>query len=268
MHLKTVIGRTAVIGRAVGIAVVLVGLLFGSPPYADTGTYTVGGGSRQFSGLITPPAGAPWGPNGYPGDTAALQAYTGTLDLAQATSLQKINTRLWTMNYTAAGTATDPEDWSNLSFDLNLARSVQFGRSGGPSADLTQAGKLEVTRDNDFLSVSHSPQGSTASPFTPGYQTDITPLDPPQVGGSSFPGFAGGNPSEQPAPLDLPQVGGSSFPRFSGGHPLGLTDPTPAVPDAGSTLILFGLALIGLYCMTRSPGYLSTKVLSFRSEIR
>lgn len=226
MHLKTVIGRTVVIGRAVGIAVVLVGLLLGVPPYADTGTHTVGGGADQFPGPITPSAGASWGPNGYPGDTAALQAYTGTLDLAQATSLQKINTRLWTMNYTSAGTATDPEVWSNLSFDLNLARSVQFGRSGGPSADLTQAGKLEVTRDNDFLSVSHSPQGSTASPFTPGYQTGITPLDPPQVGGSSFPGFAGGNP-------------------------LGPTDPTPAVPDAGSTLILFGLALIGLYCITR-----------------
>ena len=268
MHLKTVIGRTAVIGRAVGIAVVLAGLLFGSPPYADTGTYTVGGGSRQFPGPITPPAGALWGPNGYPGDTAPLQAYTGTLDLAQATSLQKINTRLWTMNYTSAGTATDPEVWSNLSFDLNLARSVQFGRSGGPSADLTQAGKLEVTRDNDFLSVSHSPQGSTVSPVIPGYQTGITPLDLPQAGGAAFPGFAGGNPSEQPTPLGLPHMGGPSFPRFPGGNPREPTDPVPAVPDAGSTLILFGLALIGLYCMTRSPGYLSTKVLSFRSEIR
>ena len=256
MHLKAVIGSTVVIGRAVGIAIVLVGLLLGVPPYAGATTHTVGGGSDQFPGSIIPSAGALWGPNGYPGDTAALQAYTGTaytgtLDLAQATSVQKINTLLWTINYTAAGTATDPEVWSNLSFDLNLARSEQFGRSGGPSADLTQAGKLEVTWDNDFLSVSHSPQGSTVSPFIPGYQTDITPLDPPQAGGSSFPGFAGGNPSEQPAPLDLPQVGGSSFPRFSGGHPLGPTDPTPAVPDAGSTLILFGLALIGLYCMTR-----------------
>ena len=250
MHLKAVIGRTVVIGRAIGIAVVLVGLLLGVPPYANTGTHTVGGGSDQFPGSITPPAGAPGGPNGYSGDTAALQAYTGTLDLAQATSLQKINTRLWTINYTAAGTATDPEVWSNLSFDLNLARSVQFGRSGGPSADLTQAGKLEVTWDNDFLSVSRSPRGSTVSPFIPGYQTDITPLDPPHVGGSSSPGFAGGNPSEQPTPLDVPLAGASSFPGFDGGNPRKPTGLDPAVPDAGSALTLFGLALIGLYGMT------------------
>ena len=238
MHLKMIIGRTVVIGRAVGIAVVLVGLLLGSPPYADTGTYTAGGGSRQFLEPITPPAGAPapLGPNVYPGDTAALQTYTGTLGLAQATS---------------AGTATDPEVWSNLSFDLNLARSIQFGRSGGPSADLTQAGKLGVTWDNDFLSVSRSPRGSTVSPFIPGYQTDITPLDPPHVGGSSSPGFAGGNPSEQPTPLDLPQAGGSSFPGFDGGNPWKPTHRDLAVPDGGSTLTLFGLALIGLYGMTR-----------------
>ena len=235
MHLKAVIGRTVVIGRAIGIAVVLVGLLLGVPPYANTGTHTVGGGSDQFPGSITPPAGAPLGPNVYPSDTAAMQTYTGTLGLAQATS---------------AGTATDPEVWSNLSFDLNLARSVQFGRSGGPSADLTQAGKLEVTWDNDFLSVSHSPQGSTVSPVIPGYQTDITPLDIPNVGGSSSPGFAGGNPSEQSTPLDVPLAGASSFPGFDGGNPRKPTGLDPAVPDAGSALTLFGLALIGLYGMT------------------
>jgi hypothetical protein len=51
-----------------------------------TVTYTVDGvAPQQFAGLVTPPADAPWGPNGYPGDTVELQAYTGSLDLTPGT---------------------------------------------------------------------------------------------------------------------------------------------------------------------------------------
>lgn len=220
--MKTVIGKT------VGIAIALVGLLLGSPAYADSISYTVGGWSGQFPGSVTPPAGATWGPTGYPGDTVALEGYTGTLDLTPGTYVQKINTLLWTINYTYAGTETDPDAWSDLSFDLTLARSIQFGGLGGPSAQLTQPGLLNVTWDNDFLSVS---PGSMVSLLIPGYQIDITPLGL-EVGGSNF---EGSNPWVQPNQDIMARFVVTSVP----------------VPDAGSTLTLLGLALIGLCGMTR-----------------
>jgi len=217
--MKTVIGKT------VGIAIALVGLLLGSPAHADSISYTVGGWSGQFPGSVTPPANAPWGPNGYPGDTVALEGYTGTLDLTPGIYVQKINTLLWTINYTYGGTATDPDAWSNLSFAFDLACDITIG--GAPTT-LTQGGSLNATWDNDFLSVS---PGSMISLLIPGYQIDITPLGL-EVGGANF---EGSNPWVQPNQDIMARFVVTSVP----------------VPDAGSTLTLLGLALIGLYGMTR-----------------
>ena len=58
---------------------------------AATVQYTVSGwGPTSFPSGITPAPDAAHGPNGYPGDTLALQSYTGTLDLTPGTYQQRI----------------------------------------------------------------------------------------------------------------------------------------------------------------------------------
>jgi hypothetical protein len=52
-----------------------------SPAQAGTVSFTMGGWTASFPAPTTPPADAPWGTNGYPGDTVAFQAYTFDLDL-------------------------------------------------------------------------------------------------------------------------------------------------------------------------------------------
>lgn len=155
-------------------------------------SYTVGGwGPTQFPGPVTPPTNAPWGVNGYPGDTVEFQGYTGSLDLAPGTYIKPISSLLWTIDYTYAGTATNPTDWSDLTFLFNAVRSISF--EGGATGNLTQPGTLEVTWDNDFLSLG---KGLTVSLQVQGYQVDVTPLALNKVGGSNF---SGGNPWVQPA---------------------------------------------------------------------
>ncbi len=107
-------------------------------------SYTVDGwGPTQFPGPITPPENAPWGLNGYPGDTVELNAYTGTLDLTPGTYVQKINTLKWTIDYTYAGTATDSDVWSDLSFPVVARRSISIIiHNDSPSGTLNQSGLL------------------------------------------------------------------------------------------------------------------------------
>jgi len=214
--LKTVIGKT------VGIAIALVGLLLGSPAYADSISYTVGGWSGQFPGSVTPPAGATWGTDGYPGDTVELQTYTGTLTLASGTYYQKINTLLWTIDYTYGGTSVP---WGNMDFTFDALRNMSF--NGGPSGAIEQSGQLVSGWENDSLGFS---DGSTVSFVVSGYRIDITPLGLAQVDGANF---SGDNPWTQPNRDVLAKF------------------EVTAVPDAGSTLTLLGLALIGLCGMTR-----------------
>jgi hypothetical protein len=154
--------------------------------------YTVSGwGPTQFASTTTPPDNAPWGPNGYPGDTVELQTYTGTLDLTPGISTQKINTLAWKIDYTYGGTETNPDDWSELLFNFNAVRDISF--SGGTNNPLSQSGSLGVTWENDYLGLA---QGSTISVIVQGYRVDITPLALDVVGGSNF---SGSNPWIQPS---------------------------------------------------------------------
>ena len=167
---------------------------------ADSVTYTVSGwGPTQFPGPVTPPEGSPWGPDGYPGDTVELQTYTGSLTipdllLGQSTTFtQKINTVLWTIDYTYAGTETQwdyPDHWSDLSFDINAPRGITIGTASG---SLSQTGLLESTWFNDYLSFS---AGSKTSFLVGTYRVDVTPLGLARVGGSNF---SGDNPWIQPS---------------------------------------------------------------------
>jgi hypothetical protein len=154
------------------------------PARAVTVPYTVdGSGPMHFPGPVTPPANAPWGPNGYPGDTVELLPYSGGLDLTPGTHIQKINTLAWTVDYTYAGTATDPNAWSELTFNVNAPRTISFGASADV---LNQTGLLDCNWDTDYLSFA---AGSTTALFVQGYRVRITPLliAPIDAGGSANP---------------------------------------------------------------------------------
>ncbi|MGD0551284.1 MAG: PEP-CTERM sorting domain-containing protein [Sedimentisphaerales bacterium] len=145
------------------------------PAGATTINYTVSGwGPTQYPGPVTPPEGSPHGPSGYPGDTVELVTYTGTLDLTPGTYDLKINTLLWSVDFTYAGTDTQwdyPDHWSDLSFNINAGR----GMSIGTAADfLSQNGLLGVTWFYDRLSFS---QGTVTSFVVDGYRVDVTPLE-------------------------------------------------------------------------------------------
>jgi hypothetical protein len=151
-----------------------------------------GWGPTQFPGPNTPPEGAPWGVDGYPGDTVELVTYTGTLDLTPGTYNLKINTLLWTIDYTWAD-GNNPNagesEWENLYFNFDAIRSISF--NGGPAGSLGQTGLLESTWYNDYLALN---EGATCSFTVQGYRIDVTPLGLSRTGGS----FSGGNPWIQP----------------------------------------------------------------------
>jgi hypothetical protein len=152
------------------VTAVVALLCMGVAAQAATINYTVGNWTMRYPGPVTPPAGAP-PRGGYPGDTLDLQTYTtGTLDLTPGTYVQKINTFAWTVDYTYAGTATDPSDWSELSFSVAAPRSISVGTASG---SLSQTGLLEVNWDTDYV---HFDEGSATTIFVEGYRVDITPL--------------------------------------------------------------------------------------------
>jgi hypothetical protein len=112
-----------------------------------------------------------------------VQTYTGSIDLVPGTITQKVNTLLWTVDYTYAGTATDPNAWSDLSFFPDVSRNMTIGSD---TYNLTQSGLLQVTWYTDFLSFD---AGSATSFDVDGYRIDVTLLAVPaaSAGGSSSP---------------------------------------------------------------------------------
>jgi hypothetical protein len=163
--------------------------------HATTVQYTVSAWTNQYPGPTTPPAGSPWGTDGYPGDTVALATYTGTLDLTLGTCEKKINMLNWTVDYTYAGTETDWNDWSEISFDINAPRSMTIGTAGG---SISQGGLLECNWSDDYLALS---DGSTTSFTVNGYHVDVTPLGVARTG-SGYGTWGGTNPWPQ-APRDV-----------------------------------------------------------------
>jgi hypothetical protein len=151
---------------------------------AATVNYTVSGwGPNQYPASTTPPEGAPWGVDGYPGDTLEMVTYTGTLDLTPGTYNLKINTLKWSIDYTYGGTETQwdyPDHWSDLSFNVNTARGMSIGTAAG---SISQTGTLDVTWFNDYLSFGN---GSTTSFTVQGYRVDVTPLGLSRVAGSNL----------------------------------------------------------------------------------
>jgi hypothetical protein len=211
--MKTMLTKTS------GLVLTLVGLAVALPAQATFVSYTVGGVSQQFPSSVTPPANAPWGVNGYPGDTVALQSYNGSFDLVVGTSFQKINTLLWTIDYTYGGTATDPDAWSDISFAFNAARNMTIGGVGPVS--VSQAGSLLCTWDNDFLGLSAGP---TVTFYVQGYRVDVTPLAVATMAGSDF---SGSNPWVQPTADVLAQFDVTLAPV-----------PEPTTVIAGALLLL------------------------------
>ena len=174
--------RTGIIGSFVVIA----GIVTALPAHAASITYTVDSVTTSFPATIVVPGDAYWmtnaGPtngliNGYPGDSVQLQSYTGQFDLTPGTSIQQVNSLLWTVNPTYGGTLTDANPsgtWQNSVFNVDASRVIHIG---GSSATISQAGSLNVTYDTDTLVFSSS--GPTASLLVDGYKIDITPLSIP-----------------------------------------------------------------------------------------
>jgi hypothetical protein len=155
------------------VVLTLVNVLAPATVLAATVSYTVDGwGPTQYPGPVTPPAGAPWGQNGYPGDTLELLTYTGTLDLTPGSYTQALNTLAWTIDYTYGGTATDWSEsaWSDLFFNVNAVRNISFGAVQG---SLTQTGTLESTWNYDSLTLN---AGHGIALLVQGQRVDITPL--------------------------------------------------------------------------------------------
>jgi len=199
----------------------VAGFAFALPAQAVLVSYTVDGvAAQQFTAPTPAPADAPWGANGYPGDTVALQSYTGTFDLTLGTSIQKINSLAWIVNYTYGGTATDPNAWSDVSFDFNALRTISIGEG---TATLGQAGSLTAAWDNDYLGLN---DGAMVSLYDQGYRIDITPLAVPTTGASSF---DGNNPWTQPS-QDV-------YAQFTVTADPGMT----SAPEPGSIAALVGL---------------------------
>jgi hypothetical protein len=176
-------------------AVVAIFALAGSLQAGPTVEYTVSGwGPTQFPGPVVPPEGSPWGPDGYPGDTVELVEYTGTLDLTPGIYVQKINTLLWTIDYTYAGTETAwdyPDNWSDLEHHFVAVRGMSVGTA--PAGSVSQAGLLENTWYNDYLRLY---EGESTTFIVEGYRVDVTPLGLNRQGGTNF---SGGNPWVQPS---------------------------------------------------------------------
>lgn len=171
--------------------------------YATSISYTVGGWSQQFPNSVTPDPNSPWGVNGYPGDTVEFQSYMGTLDLSNpATQILQINELLWTIDYTYGypeGTTSDwsQSAWTDLQFNFNALRNISFG--GVPAGSIGQSGQLDVTWDNDYLSLANG--SSFVFTNVDGgdgflYEITVSPLGLNEVGGSNF---SGSNPWSQPS---------------------------------------------------------------------
>jgi len=197
------------------------------PAHAVIVSYTVDGtAAQQFAAPTTPPVDAPWGLNGYPGDTVQLLSYAGSLDLAPGTTIQQINTLLWTIDYTYGGTATDPNQWSDITFNFNVIRNMTSGGVGPASLD--QIASLVCGWEDDTLTVNGS---STVTFYVQGYRVDVTPF---AVGPTDGSNFDGNNPWVQPSQEMMAQFAVSAVP-----------EPTTMV--AGALLLLpFGMSTLRL----------------------
>lgn len=213
--------------RALQLALFVAVVAVSNTGNAVTVNYSVDGwGPTAFPASTPAPDNALWGPNGYPGDTVALQAFSGTLNLTEGTSLLKINTLLWTIDYTYGGTATDPSygAWQELSFPFDLTRHMNLD---GQIQSLSQGGLLECLYTNDYLRLSGGP---TATWLIDGYKIDVTPMGLAAAEGVFL---SDQNPWVQ-APRDV-------MARFE----------VTRVPDHGNTLCILGLGLLAIGALRR-----------------
>ena len=209
-----------------GLPPAVAGFPAAAPRYAGPVDSFAGQSLQQFPATIPPPANAPWGPNGYPGDTVDGQSSTGVLNLTPGTSAQKLNPVAWTIDYTYGGTVTEPHAWTDLTFDFTVARGMAI--DGGATVMLSPTGHLNATWDNDFLTF------DARAPVVfdvQGYRVQVTPLG-----------------------LDFPVAGSD----FSGNHPWGQPGfdlqaqfEVTAVPDSCGTFAMLGAALVGVAALRR-----------------
>jgi len=168
------------------------------------------------------------------GERMVIPETPSAFDLTVGTSVQKINSLLWTVNYTWEG--TDANHW-DVPSNFTLSRQIQIGTE---TAVLTQTGLLNASWVNDYLNLY---TGSTATIYTQGYRIDITPIATPYGDANSDGGattFNSDNPWVQPA-QDI-------YAQFVVTEDSGIV----AAPEPGSIAALMGLAAFSLGSSTIS----------------
>lgn len=201
------------------IATALSLLCLGGIAHSNPISYSVGSWSQQFPNPDYPtiPLDAPWGPNGYPGDTVTLEGFTGTLELTQGVYTQKVGTLEWLVNYTYNGPV---EPWPDVLFNFTANRSITFGVTQYNDA-LSQTGLLRGNYDYDYLSLN---QGPNATFFAEGYKVEVASL---ALAEKKMDNWSGDAPWTQQS-RDI--IG---------------TFTVTAVPEPG-TIMFLGLTLVGL----------------------
>jgi hypothetical protein len=171
-RVKTIVLATTAILAQIGFAQASIN-------YTTTGFTPV-----QYAAPTPPPADAPWGSLGYPGDTVgSLPVLGGSLGLTPGTYDLPIGTLTWTIDYTYGGTANAwdyPNNWSAQLFTINASTTLSFG--GGPAGTISQTGQLASEWDNDYLTLK---EGTPSTFSVPGYVIVVTP-QPISIYGTNF----------------------------------------------------------------------------------
>lgn len=216
-------------GRLVRRVALTIAILAMAVPAQAAISYAVGGtGEMLFPGPNTPPptAAHELDGQGYPGDMVEFVAFSDMLVLTPGTSVLKINTLRWNVDWTYAGDGNplDPDaGWVQLLFNFVASRTMTIGSSTG---NISQPGSLEVNWDNDYLTISG---GSTTSFSVPGYQIDVTPIGIARHEGVGVGLWAGTAP--------WPQADVDVMAQFD------ITEVAAAVPEPASIIVWSLVAL-------------------------
>ena len=152
-------------------ALLLIVVALAIPSMASVTVTVDGWGPNQYPADVTPPANAPFGTEGYPGDTIQITGNTNNLNLQEGTYTLNIGTLDWMIDPTYGGTETDYNDWGDVMHNIQINRTITF--QDGTSGTLAQQMLLKNTWDSDYITLY---QGDTTSFNVNGYNVDVTPL--------------------------------------------------------------------------------------------
>ncbi len=183
---------------AIGLMLGLICLGLAAPRQAQAVSFAFGDWSQQFPSEYEVPSDAPHGPDGYPGDTVALEGASGSFALVDGAWYEDVqfSTTHWAIDYTWGGDEDYVEahnwnaPWPELNFDFVTELDLSLG--GTYVGTMTQAGHLRSEWENDHLSFDAGP---TSAFVYDGFVVRFTPYAVAEISGSDF---SDGPPWNQP----------------------------------------------------------------------